>query len=256
MLFRSDSKAIFEDLGIALDSVELADLGTAKRVRITADDTTITEGAGKTDAIKARIAQIREEIENTTSDYDKEKLQERLAKLAGGIAEIRVGAATEVEMKERKALFEDALHATHCAREDGVVPGGGVALLRATSALDKVKTSCDEEKIGLDILRRALSEPCRCIAENAGYDGAVVARNILREKGAYGFNADSGEYGDMIKMGIIDPAKVTKSALSNAASVATLLLTTDCLVAAEPDDDDGDECEDCAAGGCSCGHHH
>ena len=227
-------EAVFKDLGIDIESISPSSLGVAKKVIIDADNTTILEGAGKTTAIQGRIEQIRREIDSTTSDYDREKLQERLAKLAGGVAEIRVGAATESEMKARKALIEDAMHATRAAIDEGIVPGGGVALLRCLPTLEKVKLKGDE-KTGLAILRRALEEPIRQIALNAGYEGAVVARKVLAGKAAFGFNADTGEYGDVVAMGIVDPAKVTRSALENAASVAGLLLTTDACIAEKPE---------------------
>jgi len=231
-------EAIFEDLGIDLEHVELKQLGRAKRVRVDADNTTIYEGAGDTSQIKARIEQIRREIDETTSDYDREKLQERLAKLAGGVAEIRVGAASESEMKEKKARVEDALNATRAAIEEGVVPGGGVALIRAASALDKLEAKTQDEKTGIEIVRRALDKPLRQIAENAGYDGAIVAARVREEKGGVGFDANTGEYVDLFKAGVIDPAKVVKTALQNAASVAALLLTTECLVTEKPKKED------------------
>jgi len=227
-------KAIFEDLGIQLESVKLEDLGRAKKVLVAKETTTIIEGAGDTEAIKGRIAQLRKELETTTSDYDREKLQERLAKLAGGVAQINVGAATEAEMKEKKARVEDALHATRAAVEEGILPGGGVALLMAQKALTSLKVDGDEQ-IGVDLVRRALEAPCRQIAQNAGIDGAIVVQKIKDAKnGAFGFNAQTLEYGDMIKMGIIDPTKVTRFALQNAASVSTLLLTTDALISELP----------------------
>jgi len=234
-------EAIFEDLGMELEDVELKQLGRAKRVRVDADNTTIFEGAGETAQIKGRIEQIRREIENTTSDYDREKLQERLARLAGGVAEIRVGAASETEMKEKKSRVEDALHATRAAIEEGVVPGGGTALIRAGLALDKLTADSPDEKTGIAILRRALERPLKQIADNAGHDGAIVVANVKGKKGAAGFNADTGQYVDMVEAGIIDPAKVVKTALRNAASVANLLLTTECLVADKPkkDEDEG-----------------
>ena len=228
-------KAIMQDLGIQLDNIGIADLGTAKKVIIDNDNTTIIEGAGDTKEIKARIDGIRKEIEITTSDYDREKLQERLAKLAGGVAQINVGAATEAEMKEKKARVEDALHATRAAIEEGIVPGGGVALLRCLGALDKVKTVGEDEATGVAIVRRALESPARQIVDNAGYEPAVVVRNILAKSGAYGFDSDKGEYCDMIKAGIVDPTKVTRIALQNAASVAGLLITTDACIATKPE---------------------
>ncbi len=231
-------EALFEDLGMKLESMTEQQLGSAKKVVITKDDTTVIEGAGKADAIQGRIAQIRAEIENTTSDYDVEKLQERLAKLSGGVAQINVGAATEAEMKEKKARVEDALSATRAAVEEGILAGGGVALLRAALVLDSYKAD-DEEKVGIEILRRAVEAPCRQIAENAGVDGAVVVQKI-KENGDWnqGFNAASREYVDMVETGIIDPVKVTRCALQNASSVASLLLTTDALVSDAPKDAD------------------
>ncbi|HHN47221.1 MAG TPA: chaperonin GroEL [Planctomycetes bacterium] len=226
--------AIFEDLGKDMKDISMSEMGTAKRVRIDADNTTIIEGAGKSSDIKGRIEQIRREIEATTSDYDREKLQERLAKLAGGVAEIYVGAATEVEMKERKARVEDALHATRAAVEEGVVPGGGVALIRAASALAKVDAKGDEAA-GVEAVKKALSRPLYCIAANGDYDAGVVVNKVSGGKDAFGFNALTGEYGDMVKMGIIDPVKVTKSALVNGASIAGVLLTSNCLIAKLPE---------------------
>jgi chaperonin GroEL len=224
-------KAITEDLGIKLENVKIEDLGKAKKVTIDKDNTTIVEGAGKASEIEGRVKQIRQQIEVTTSDYDREKLQERLAKLVGGVAVIKVGAATETELKEKKARVEDAMHATRAAVEEGIVPGGGSALLRAIPALDKLKADGDE-LVGVGIVKRALEEPARQIAHNAGFEGAVVIGKIRDSKDEhYGFNADSGDYGDMVKMGVIDPAKVTRLALQNAASIAGLMLTTEALVA-------------------------
>jgi len=231
-------KAIMKDLGVELENVRLQELGTAKKVTIDGENTTILEGAGDTKGIQGRIESIRREIEDTTSDYDREKLQERLAKLAGGVAQISVGAATEAEMKEKKARVEDALHATRAAIEEGIVPGGGVALLRCLAALDKVKTAGEDEATGVAIVRRALQEPARQIVENAGFEGAVVVRNIQAKTGAYGFDADKGEYGDLVKAGIVDPTKVVRTALQNAASVAGLLITTDACVATKPEPKD------------------
>jgi len=230
-------KAIFEDLGIKLENVELADLGRAKKVVIEKENTTIIEGAGESSAIQGRIAQIKREIEDTTSDYDREKLQERLAKLAGGVAQINVGAATEVEMKEKKARVEDALHATRAAVEEGILPGGGVALLRAAQALEgKLKLKGDEAT-GVDIVRRALEAPIKQIAENAGINGAIVVQKILEHQGKnYGFDASKLEYCDMVAEGIIDPTKVVRLALENASSIAGLLLTTDALVSELPEE--------------------
>ena len=227
-------EAVFEDLGIKLENIRSEQLGQAKKVVISKDETTIIEGAGETSAIQGRIAQIRSQIENTDSDYDKEKLQERLAKLSGGVAQINVGAATEAEMKEKKARVEDALNATRAAVEEGIVAGGGVALLRASRVLDGIDVK-DERKIGVDILRRALEAPCRQIAENAGVDGAVVVQKIKESNDwNFGFNAASREYCDLVKAGIIDPAKVTRCALQNAASVSSLLLTTAAMVSEVP----------------------
>ncbi len=226
--------AIFEDLGIKLDSMALSDLGSAKRVIVGKDETTIIEGAGKKSGIQARIQQIRTEIENTTSDYDREKLQERLAKLAGGVAQINVGAATETEMKEKKARVEDALNATRAAVEEGILPGGGTALLRSRKIL--AKAECDgDEKIGIDIVYRALSAPLYWISENAGHKGDVVVSKVEEMKNSEGFNAAVGEYTDLITAGIIDPTKVTRSALQNAGSIAALLLTTEALIADLPE---------------------
>ncbi|GMU36077.1 MAG: chaperonin GroEL [Phycisphaerae bacterium] len=232
MAILTGGTAIFEDLGIKLENVSLSDLGTAKKVKIDKDNTTIIEGGGNTAKIKARIDQIRNEIEKTTSDYDREKLEERLAKLAGGVAQINVGAATEVEMKEKKARVEDALHACRAAVEEGVLPGGGVAVLRALKAIDRVaKGLRDDEKTGADIVRRALSAPVKQIAQNAGLDGSIVWQKITENDDPnYGFNALTGEYGDMIKMGVLVPTKVERIALQNAASVASLLLTTDAAI--------------------------
>ena len=226
--------AVMEDLGINLETADPAILGQAKRVLITKDETTVIEGAGKKSDIQGRIAQIRAEIERSSSDYDSEKLQERLAKLAGGVAQINVGAATEVEMKEKKARVEDALHATRAAVEEGILPGGGTALIKASKVLDKLDVPGDEA-LGVDIIRRAVRLPCRQIAENAGFDASIVVNTVAGSKVNEGFNAASGEYVDMVKAGIIDPAKVTRSALQNAASVASLLLTTDALVAEIPE---------------------
>jgi chaperonin GroEL len=225
---------VFEDLGSDLENVRLEDLGQAKKVVITKDTTTIVEGAGKSDAIKARISQIRAEIESTTSDYDREKLEERLAKLSGGVAQINVGAATESEMKERKARVEDALHATRAAVEEGILPGGGVALLRASKALDDLKVDGDEA-VGVSIIRRSLESPLRQIAANSGVDGAIVLQKILDDKNQNaGYDAASGTYVDMVASGIIDPTKVTRSALQNAASIAILLLTTEAVITEMP----------------------
>ena len=228
-------KVVTEDLGEKLEKVKLEDLGKAKRVTIDKDNTTIVEGAGSTAAIKGRISQLKKEIEDSTSDYDKEKLQERLAKLAGGVAVINVGAATEVEMKEKKARVEDALHATRAAVEEGIVAGGGVALLRSIGALDKLKLDKSEEQLGVDIVKRALQEPARQLAENAGLEGSVVVQRIMSEKGSVGLNVDTEVYEDLLKVGVIDPTKVTRSALQNAASIASLLLTTEALITDLPE---------------------
>jgi len=229
-------RAVMKDLGIDLEKIELTDLGIAKRVRIDNDNTTIIEGAGESAAIKARIAQIRSEIETTTSEYDREKLQERLAKLAGGVAQVNVGAATEAELKEKKARIEDALHATRAAVEEGVLPGGGVALIRAMKVLNggsKLKLAGDE-LTGVKIVRQALMSPLKQIAENAGHAGSVVVRQVMESKEGVGFNALTGEYVDMMKAGILTPTKVERTALQNAAEVAILLLTTDCIVVEAP----------------------
>ncbi|MGA8554303.1 MAG: chaperonin GroEL [Candidatus Acidiferrales bacterium] len=224
-------KAITEDLGIKLENVKVEDLGRAKKVSIDKDNTTIVAGAGKASEIEGRIKQLRTQIEDSSSDYDKEKLQERLAKLVGGVAVIKVGAATETELKEKKARVEDAMHATRAAVEEGIVPGGGTALLRCLPALEKLKVH-DDEAIGVNIVKRALEEPTRQIAQNAGHEGAVVIGRIRDSKDEnFGFNAESGEYTDLVKAGVIDPAKVTRLALQNAASIAALMLTTEVLVA-------------------------
>ena len=229
-------KAITEDLGIKLENVDIGDLGKAKRIKIDKENTTIVEGAGKGQAISGRIAQLRKQIEGTDSDYDKEKLQERLAKLAGGVAVINVGAATETEMKEKKARVEDALHATRAAVEEGIIPGGGVGLLRCIPALDKLKGD-EDEKIGVDIVRRALEEPIRQLTFNAGLEGSVIVQRVKQEKTNTGFNVATGEYVDMIAAGIMDPTKVTRTALQNAASIAALLLTTEAIIADLPEKD-------------------
>ncbi len=231
-------KVIAEELGLKLENLTLTDLGRAKRIVVDKDNTTIIDGAGKKPDIEGRIKQIRAQIDETTSDYDREKLQERLAKLVGGVAVIRVGAATEMEMKEKKARVEDALHATRAAVEEGVVPGGGVALIRALSALDKLRGS-EVEKVGINIIRKAVEDPARWIATNAGWEGSVVVDKIRNNKGSFGFNAATEEFEDLMKAGIIDPTKVVRSALQNAASVASLLLTTECMVADKPDDNKG-----------------
>jgi chaperonin GroEL len=226
-------RMIAEELGLKLENVGLKDLGRAKRIVVDKDNTTIIDGAGKKADIEGRIKQIRAQIEETTSDYDREKLQERLAKLVGGVAVIRVGAATEVEMKEKKARVEDAMHATRAAVEEGIVPGGGVALLRAQAALDKLEVS-PEEKVGVNIVRRAIEEPLRWIAQNAGQEGSIVLERVKNGKGSYGYNAATEEYEDLMKAGIIDPTKVVRTAIQNAASVAGLLLTTEAMVAEKP----------------------
>ncbi len=239
-------RCLTEDLGIKLENVTLDDLGQAKRIAITKEDTTIVEGAGSSDAIAGRVNQIRRQIEETTSDYDREKLQERLAKLAGGVAVISVGAATETEMKEKKARVEDALHATRAAVEEGIVAGGGTALVRAQSALDTLKIEGDEA-VGAEIVRRAVESPLRQLAENAGREGALIVEKVKASKDDVGYNVTSGEYEDLFKAGVVDPTKVTRSALQNAASIAGLLLTTEALVTEVP------EKEKAPAGG---GHDH
>jgi chaperonin GroEL len=231
-------QAIFEALGVKLENVPLTDLGRAKKVIIDKDNTTIIEGAGKTAEIKARIEQLRREIENSTSDYDREKLEERLAKLSGGVAKIAVGGATESEMKEKKARVEDALHATRAAVQEGILPGGGVALLRATAGL-KNDTLTQDEEVGYNIVLRACRAPLTMIATNAGQDGGIVCEKVLESKGNFGYNALTNTYEDLVKAGVIDPTKVTRTALANAASVSTLLLTSDALIAEKPKDDHG-----------------
>jgi chaperonin GroEL len=228
-------KFISEDLGIKLESLNLDDLGRAKSVVVDKENTTIVEGSGKSSEIQGRVNQIRRQIEETTSDYDREKLQERLAKLAGGVAVINVGAATETEMKEKKARVEDALHATRAAVEEGIVPGGGVALLRCLSAIDGVKPENDDERIGVDIVKRAIEFPTRALAENAGVEGSVVVQEVKRRKGNEGYNVSTGAYEDLVKAGVVDPKKVTRTALQNAASIAGLLLTTECLITEIPE---------------------
>jgi chaperonin GroEL len=228
-------QAISEDLGIKLENVTLAMLGRAKKVMIEKENTTIVSGAGKKADIEARISQIKAQIDETTSDYDREKLQERLAKLAGGVAVIRVGGATEVEVKERKDRVDDAMHATRAAVEEGILPGGGVALLRASEVLKKVRTQNDDQKTGVDIVRKALSWPARQIVINAGEDGSVIVGKILeKDQYSYGFDAQTGEYGNLVSKGIIDPTKVVRAALQNAASIAGLLITTEAMVAERP----------------------
>ena len=229
-------QVIAEELGLKLENVTITDLGQAKRVKIDKDNTTIVDGAGDKDKIKGRQQEIRNQIENTTSDYDREKLQERLAKLVGGVAVIKVGAATEVEMKEKKARVEDALHATRAAVEEGIVPGGGVALIRAQKVLDNLKLS-DEQQVGVRIIRRAIEEPLRQIVANAGEEGSIVVQKVKEGSGNFGFNAGTGKYGDLVADGVIDPVKVVRSALQNAASVSGLMLTTEALVADKPKDE-------------------
>jgi len=226
-------RMIAEDLGIKLETVTLKDLGRAKRVTVDKDNTTIVDGNGKKSDIEARVKQIRAQIEETTSDYDREKLQERLAKLVGGVAVINVGAATETEMKEKKARVEDALHATRAAVEEGIVPGGGVAYLRATKALENLKVD-QGEKFGVDIIRKSLEEPIRWIAQNGGWEGSIVVNKVKEGQGAYGFNAATGQYEDLLQAGVIDPTKVSRFALQNASSVASLMLTTEAMVAERP----------------------
>jgi chaperonin GroEL len=230
----TDGKMIAEELGIKLENVTLKDLGRAKRIIIDKDNTTIVEGAGKKSGIEGRITQLRAQIEETTSDYDREKLQERLAKLAGGVAVVKVGAATEVEMKEKKARVEDALHATRAAVEEGIVPGGGVALIRASAGLGNLRVS-EDEKVGVRIVQKALEEPLRWIADNAGAEGSVVLDKVKNGKGAFGFNAAAEEFEDLVKAGIVDPTKVVRIALQNAASVAGLMITTEAMIADKPE---------------------
>ena len=228
---------ISDEVGLQLEKATLNDLGEAKKIVVEKENTTIIDGAGKNADIKARVESIRQQIEEATSDYDKEKLQERVAKLSGGVAVIKVGAATEIEMKEKKARVEDALHATRAAVEEGVVPGGGVALIRATKSLEKLEGANEDQTVGIRILARSIEEPLRQIVENAGEDAAVILNQVKSGKGAYGYNAATGQYGDMLDFGILDPAKVTRLALQNAASVAGLLLTTEVMIAEAPKDD-------------------
>ena len=227
-------QVISEEVGMSLETATIEDLGSAKRVQMTKENTTVIDGAGETGEIEARVSQIRAQIEEATSDYDKEKMQERVAKLAGGVAVIKVGAATEIEMKEKKARVEDALHATRAAVEEGVVPGGGSALVRAISALDGAKGDNADQDVGIKIVRRAIEEPLRQIVTNAGEDASVILNEVKNNEGNYGYNAATGEYGDMIEMGILDPTKVTRAALQNAASIAALLITTEAMVAEIP----------------------
>ena len=231
----TDGQVASDDTGTKLENMTLNDLGTAKRVVVKKEDTTIVDGAGKADEIKARVKQIRAQVEESTSDYDREKLQERLAKLVGGVAVVHVGAATEVEMKEKKDRVEDALNATRAAVEEGIVPGGGTALIRVSKVLDSIKPADDDELAGLNIVRRSLEEPLRLIAGNAGHEGSVVVEKVREGKDGFGFNAATGEYEDLIKAGVIDPKKVTRTALLNAASVASLLLTTECAISEKPE---------------------
>ncbi len=230
-------QVVSEEVGLSLEKTTVEDLGEAKKIQITKENTTIIDGAGRTEDIKGRVDQINAEIEESSSDYDKEKLQERVAKLSGGVAVIKVGAATEIEMKEKKARVEDALHATRAAVEEGVVVGGGIAYIRALSALDKLKGDNDDQNVGINILRRALEEPLRQIVNNAGGDPSVVLHAVAAGKGDYGYDAQTGEYGNLIELGIIDPTKVTRFALQNAASIAGLLLTTEAMVAEAPKED-------------------
>jgi len=242
-------QVISEELGLKLENVTISDLGRAKRVSLDKDNTTIVDGAGDKDKIQGRIAEIRAQVENTTSDYDREKLQERLAKLVGGVAVVKVGAATETEMKEKKARVEDALHATRAAVEEGIVPGGGVALIRAQASLDSLVVT-DEQKFGVTILRRAIEEPLRQIVANAGLEGSIVVNKVKEGKDDFGYNAATDTWGNLLGMGVIDPVKVVRTALQNAASVASLMLTTECLIAERPKD------EKPAAGGGHEGHGH
>jgi chaperonin GroEL len=230
-------RCITEDLGIKLENVEVSDLGRAKSIVIDKENTTIVEGAGKTSEIQGRVNQIRRQIEETTSDYDREKLQERLAKLAGGVAVINVGAATESEMKEKKARVEDALHATRAAVEEGIVPGGGVALIRCLAAIEATKGANPDEQIGVDIVKRSVTFPLWALADNAGVEGSVVVEEVKRRKGNDGYNVATGAYEDLVKAGVVDPKKVTRTALQNASSIAGLLLTTECLITELPEKD-------------------
>jgi chaperonin GroEL len=229
---------ISDEVGLQLEKATINDLGEAKKVVVEKENTTLIDGDGKASDIKARIESIRQRIEEATSDYDKEKLQERVAKLSGGVAVIKVGAATEIEMKEKKARVEDALHATRAAVEEGVVPGGGVALIRAQKALDKLEGANEDQTVGITILKRAIEEPLRQIVENAGEDAAVILNRVKEGKGSFGYNAATGDFGDMIDQGILDPTKVTRLALQNAASVAGLLLTTEVMIAEAPKDEE------------------
>jgi chaperonin GroEL len=229
---------ISDEVGLSLEKATLSDLGEAKKILVEKENTTIIDGGGKAADIKGRVESIRQQIEEATSDYDKEKLQERVAKLSGGVALIKVGAATEIEMKEKKARVEDALHATRAAVEEGVVPGGGVAFLRALKAIEKLVGANEDQTTGIKILARSIEEPLRQIVANAGEDAAVVLNRVREGKGTFGYNAATGEYGDMVEMGILDPTKVTRLALLNAASVAGLLLTTEVMIAESPKDEE------------------
>ncbi len=235
----SGGQVISEEVGLSLEKTTLDELGSAKKVQITKENTTVIDGAGSASDIKGRIDQINAEIEDSTSDYDKEKLQERLAKLSGGVAVIKVGAATEIEMKEKKARVEDALHSTRAAVEEGIVPGGGVALVRARESLKDLQGDNDDQNVGIKILERALEEPLRQIVSNAGNDASVILNDVVKGKGNYGYNAATEEYGDLVEMGIIDPTKVTRYALQNAASVTGLLITTEAMISEAPKEDDG-----------------
>src|SRR5207342_1805962 len=235
----SGAEVITEEMGLKLENTKISQLGKARKIVIDKDTTTIIDGAGTSDAIKGRIKQLKSEIENTDSDFDREKLQERLAKLSGGVAVVKVGAATETEMKEKKHRVEDALQATRAALEEGIVPGGGVALLEATEAINLDATGIDDEKTGMRIVLRALEEPLRQIAENAGFEGSVVVNEVRRSEAGVGLNAATGEYVDLVSAGVIDPAMVTRSALQNAASIAKNILTTEAIVAEAPDKDGG-----------------
>jgi chaperonin GroEL len=235
MAILTGATVIAEEVGLTLDKVTLTDLGQCTRVELSKDNTTIVGGKGSRGDIEARIKQIRQEVEDTSSDYDREKLQERLAKLAGGVAVIKVGAATEMAMKEKKARIEDAMHATRAAVEEGVVPGGGVALIRASAAIDDVKVENDDQAAGVRILRRAIEEPLRQIVLNCGMEPDVVLNNVRNGTDAYGYNAATGEYGDMLKMGVLDPTKVTRLALQNAASVVSLMITTEAMISELPE---------------------
>ncbi len=228
-------RCITEDLGIKLENIQVEDLGKAKSIVVDKENTTIVEGSGKSSAIQGRVGQIRRQIEETTSDYDREKLQERLAKLAGGVAVIHVGAATETEMKEKKARVEDALHATRAAVEEGIVPGGGVALLRCVPAIKKVESANDDEEIGVKIVQRAVEEPLRALAANAGEEGSLIVQEVKKRKSSDGYNVATGKYEDLVKAGVVDPKKVTRTALQNSASIAGLLLTTECLITEIPE---------------------